>query len=237
MSMLGLLQAAGEPVLDWLYPPRCAACGAALHPGQRWFCEPCLASLEPLSGPRCPVCGAPGTAALCPTCRRAPPPYHQLRSGYCYGGAVAATLRQYKYGGRLDLARPLGALLAPLLPPPEALLVAVPPSRRALRERGFDALHTVLRVARRRAVIARPTRLLRRVDGGPPQASLSARERERLPAAAFRIDARRGDVLEGRAVVLVDDVITTGATVRACSAVLRAGGARRVEVVSLARNR
>jgi len=223
-------------LLDWLYPLHCGACGQPLQPSELSLCEACADSLMELEGLRCRRCGVPGLG-LCRRCREAPPPFESITSGYVYGGALAQVLRRYKYGRHLEQAPVLARLLLPLLTDRHGVLVPVPASRRALRQRGFDAMAVVLgwvsRLARRSNASVRVSRALRRKDRRPAQAELGAVERRTLSARAFWVHGRRA--LAGQHVVLVDDVLTTGATARACSAALKLAGVGSVEVVTLAR--
>lgn len=218
-------------MMDWLSPPGCAACDRALTPAEHLFCEPCEVSVEPLVGPRCPKCGQVG-ATTCQMCRSTPPPFRAALSLYAYGGAIAQALRRFKYGKRLDLARPLAELVAPALMHPSALVVPIPSSHRALRHRGFDPVREILRACP--WLKGRWAPLLCRVDDREPQAGRQARERRSLGPEAFRLKGRL--VHKDRPILLFDDVFTTGATVRAAAAVIRASGGKNIRVVTLVKS-
>ncbi len=226
------------PLWDWVAPPLCAGCSEPLPRSRDVFCEGCAVTLERLTGPACPVCGAPGWRDPCHHCRRAPPRFHRARSAYLWGGELARALRRCKYGGQLDLASSLGELLAPALQRAAAgseVVVPVPLSAAGMRRRGFNQVQELLRGARRVGASLPPVwaTVLTKPRDRPAQASLSPSARRRLPASVFTV--RRPARIRGRAVLLVDDVMTTGATVRAGAAALVRAGAARVEVVTLAR--
>ncbi len=219
--------------LSLLYPEHCAACEVLIDaPG---FCARCAGSLYPTT-PCCPVCALPeegGAPVMCRRCRASPPPFARVIAPWRYGGELAVAIRRLKYGGargagRPDLARPLGALLAPHLPRDVDVVVPVPLHPRRLAERGFSQAAAVARAARPPA----PVRdLLRRQRATDEQAGLTRAARGRNVKGAF-VAARR---LDGQRVLLVDDVVTTGATAAACTRALRAAGAASVVVAALAR--
>jgi ComF family protein len=225
-----LARAATRALLALVYPPRCAACGepAAEEP----FCAVCAAAVDPVpSG--CARCGLPGPEALCGGCRAAPPAFDAVRAGGLFGGPLADAVHAFKYGNRPALGRPLGAWLAARAPlPARALVVSVPLARRRRIERGYDQAALLADALARAAGLPRARRALVRTRETPPQVGRSRAERARNVAGAFL--ATPGGVA-GRDVVLVDDVVTTGATVDAAAAALRKAGARSVVVVALAR--
>jgi len=225
-------RAALGALLDLVYPPRCAACGEPAPAGA--FCGVCAEAVDPVP-PGCARCGQPGPDALCGACHAAPPAFDAVRAGGLLGGPLADAIHALKYHGRPALARPLGAWLAARTPlDGGAVVVSVPLARGRRIERGYDQA-ALLADHLARAGGARARRLraaLRRVRETPPQVGRTRAERARNVAGAFEAS---GGAVAGRDVVLVDDVVTTGATADAAAAALRRAGARSVVVVALAR--
>jgi predicted amidophosphoribosyltransferase len=221
-----------------LWPARCAACDELVSP-DRAFCEPCTLTLVPLER-TCPRCALPIAE---PPCRCAAElfPFAHARAAFAYGGAITDALLRFKHGGRLDLARPLGRSFLPVL---GALVtgidavLAVPLHPRRLRARGYNQALELARAARAavRGGASWPrlwVDVLLRIRDTPVLGRLSPRERRALVADAFVIpDPAR---VRGKALLVVDDVMTTGATLAGCAQALRAAGAAEVRVASFAR--
>ena len=225
-----LARAATRALLELVYTPRCAGCGepAAEEP----FCEVCAAALDPVPA-GCARCGQPGPDDPCGGCRAAPPAFDAVRAGGLLGGPLADAVHAFKYGNRPALGRPLGAWLAARAPlPPGALVVSVPLARARRIERGYDQAALLADALARAAGRPRVRRALARVRETPPQVGRTRAERARNVAGAFAAVAGK---VAGRDVVLVDDVVTTGATADAAAEALRQAGARSVVVVALAR--
>ncbi|MFH0900767.1 MAG: ComF family protein [Pseudomonadota bacterium] len=215
------------------------------------FCSACSTSLYPV-GQACTVCAEPANAPIsvtCSRCRRSAPAFRRVHVSWRYGGELAVALRRLKYGGpgrsgRLELARPLGMLLAPALDRAIAeakidLIVPVPLHPRRLRQRGFSQALAIVTAARRVSSITSLPRidsgLLVRVRPTAEQACLGRTARERNVQGAFAVTKAGSRRLLGKRVLLVDDVLTTGATAGACARSLLVGGAYSVDVLALAR--
>jgi ComF family protein len=232
-------------LLDAVFPADCEACGAPLPLGDRpGLCASCRDTMRPPPEPLCVRCGVPfatsDASTTCAGCLRHPPAFATARAAALYlsadGGLnpLAAAVRALKYRQRRNLAPALGDLLAERYPfGPRALLVPVPLHRSRLRARGFNQALLLARVLGRRRGLRLAPRLLVRTRATEVQVGLVATERRRNLRAAFAV--RRPVSLAGRSIVLVDDVLTTGATAHACAAVLRAAGAPRIDVYTLGR--
>jgi ComF family protein len=224
-------------LLELALPASCAAC-AALTDEERPLCDRCVVTLEPIER-ACPRCALPlvAVSAPCIACGAAPPPWRAAHAPYVFGGELAVAVRRWKLGRRAEQTAALGRLLAPSLArldPGVEALVPVPLHPRRLRERGFNQASLLARAARRTARAGPPVEeLLDRVRDTAPQASLDdAAARRRNVRGAFAV--RRAEA-RGRHLALVDDVLTTGATAAECARALRAAGAARVDVLTLAR--
>jgi ComF family protein len=219
-------------MMDWIFRPQCAACGAAAVT----LCEACRASLVEI-GAACPGCAEPtGEAAgTCRRCRTDPLPLDRVVAPWRFGGQLAQAIRRLKFANRAHIARDVAPLWAPLLAAAvaehDAIVVPVPLHWRRRWTRGYDHAWLLARHACALAGIAAPVRALRRVRHAPAQSTLPAAERARNVCDAF---AALGS-LAGRAVVLTDDVMTTGATLAAAAGALRRAGATSVTGLVLAR--
>lgn len=224
-----------ECLLSTLYPPACALCGREPgRPKPDRLCRRCRASLERISL-SCPRCGLPGAPAVCGRCVLEPPPFRSARAALIYreGNAVARAIQRWKYGRDEAVGAALAALLrAAVRPIPLAnrRIVPVPADPRRLRERGFNPALVLARAVATTAREVAPRWLRRRV--GPPQVGAGRGARAANTASVFLVAP--GARVRGVAVLLIDDVFTTGATVRSCALALRDAGASVVDVVTLA---
>ncbi len=245
------LKAACDVALNAVFPPRCAGCGTW---SGELFCAACRATLHPLAAPFCCRCGLPcdplaHAADLCADCRpnryHAAPPFNVLRSPYAFEGALRHAVHRFKYQGKIALAAPLAALLDEFLKaqhhptaniPYErlALLVPVPLHSWRRYRRGYNQSELLARELSRRLDIP-AVNALRRVRHTAPQVELSARDRTRNVRGAFALNTSFDAAKSGAAVLLIDDVCTTGATLSECAHVLKQAGAPEVYALTLAR--
>jgi ComF family protein len=235
-----------DPLLDLLFPALCPVCDARSDdPPHRPFCARCWAALPLLSQAGCPVCGRPlpGLPAdvACARCRAQPPPFAYARAVGAYRDGLRTAIHALKYGRRAAVAAPLAALLARegagLFPggPGELFdaVVPVPLHPTRLAERGFNQAELLAGPCAKAWGRPLHPRALARIRPTRPQTELDAPARRGHVAGALRV-ARPRDVA-GQRLLLVDDVLTTGATVQAAARALRDGGAAAVGVLVLAR--
>jgi len=195
-------------------------------------CRLCRGSLPWLAGPLCPRCGEPEREAVirCPVCRRLGTAVGTVRSAIALSDVGNKLMRSWKDGARAPVAELAAACVVAAVPRPTGdLIVPIPGARSRVAWRGIDGPCDLARMLACRWHLPVRTDLLERVHERP-QRGLTAAQRQHNAAGAF---AARG-VVEGR-VVLVDDVMTTGATLRAGVRQLRQAGAERVDVVTFAR--
>ena len=215
-----------------LLPPRCGGC----HAVGSWLCSRCRAGIRRLEEPLCRRCGAEVESARSDCgCRNRLKALSRLRSAAAYDGPVEVALQRFKYHGWRRLAEPLALLMAERLVV-EGLsarwAVAVPLHSSRQRQRGFNQSELLAAELRKRLALGQPPGELVRTRATPPQVGHDRRWRLDNVRDAFEW---RGPPLGARAILLIDDVATTGATLEACAATLRTGGSGPVMGMSLAR--
>jgi len=222
--------------LDLVYPRLCLACDRPVveHPGT--VCTPCQASLSPVPEPLCALCGRPlaREAERCDGCRDVRFHFARARGAVLYDGTASALIGACKYRGFGAAAAPLAGLVADVLRREGGadLLVPVPMHWRKRFSRGYNQAHLIASEAGRLTSV--PVRdLLARRAALPSQVGLNRKQRLATPRGSVRV--RRPSRVTGRVVVVVDDVITTGATVSDCCRALLEAGAAEAWAVAAAR--
>jgi ComF family protein len=223
---------------EWLLPSACLLCGLKPNGAARASADLCVACADDLPhiGQYCRHCGLPlPVTGLCGLCQVRPPPYSRCISPLLYQAPVSHLVAHFKYSGRLAYGRLLsGVLLQRLREEAELgadLIVPVPLHWRRRWTRGFNQAEIIADEISRALRLPLQTRDLIRVRPTPPQQSLSAVERRKNLRAAFAVKR----AFTGRDIALVDDVVTTGATVSEISQLLLSAGANSVQVWCLAR--
>ena len=235
-------QAAGRRVVDLLLPPRCLACGEIVS-ADGALCPTCWSKVAFIAAPCCRRCGVPfsfdpGAGAECGECVRRPPPFERARAALRYDDASRPLILGFKHADRTHAAPAFAAWMAraagPLLAEADVIVPVPLHWTRLVRRRYNQAALLALALGRIGARPVVPDALVRR-RRTPSQGRLRRLGRFRNVAGAFAVDPRRADRIAGRRVLLVDDVLTTGATVEACIRALRGAGATAVDVLTLAR--
>jgi len=208
-----------------LLPQDCFLCAAPA--GDSLLCPACIASLPRLTPERCPVCALPTPGAtVCGGCLKRPPHFDATQAVFRYAFPLDSLIQSLKYVHRLASADFLGrALATPPLPVRPDLILAVPLAPARLAERGFNQALELARPLAHALGAPLEIRRIHRRRNTTPQASLPWKERQQNIRHAFECDID----LTGRSVLVVDDVMTTGATLDELARTLKAHGAVRVE--------
>ncbi len=236
--------AAASAAIDLVYPPCCLACRAAICEANA-LCASCWGAIRFIERPFCDRTGTPfpldlgAEGLLSPEAIAAPPVYARARAVARFDdGPIRRLVHQLKYGDRLELAGPMGAWMTrageELLSEAD-VLVPVPLHRWRLATRQFNQSVLLARSISRRCGVPVDVDALRRRKATTPQVGLSRSQRATNMQGAFTVDPERGIAVAGRAVVLIDDVLTSGATINAASRALLRADARRVDVLVFAR--
>jgi ComF family protein len=226
-SALGSFRRGAMDAARRALPQRCELCAGAS--GSELLCGGCARAL-PRLGPACPVCALPTpSGAVCGRCLAHPPPFDATLAAFAYAFPVDRLMHAFKYHGRVALAewgaaaiRAERAARASSLP---QRLIALPLSRERQRERGYNQAHEIARVLGRELSVPLVSGGVRRDRAAPPQAALPWSERAKNVRGAFACELD----LKGLSVAVVDDVMTTGASLAEFARTLKRAGAMRVE--------
>ena len=230
-----------SPLIDLIYPPRCPLCGDGLA-AQGGLCGACWQELAIPGEPACALCQRPfgdhmPEGTICAPCLAVPPRHDGIAAGTLYNDASRKLVLAFKHGRRIALAPFLARLIAARLPDLEGdwLTVPVPLHRLRLWRRGFNQSALLAReIARLKGTGVVVDGLVRK-KATPVLGGLGRKARARALAGAIAVNPRHAPRLKGAQVLLVDDVMTSGATSIACVAALKRAGARKVVVACFAR--
>lgn len=239
-GLTGRLRSAARAMAEMLLPQQCMLCG--LSSGNSPVCSECAASFPGLIGPCCPRCALPLTTSPsidCPDCHHHQPSFDSATAVWSYAFPIDQLIRDFKYGHHLYLADFFGGYLGAALQrqwqshhgiaPDLVLPMPLHPNR--LKTRGFNQAAEIARHTARRLHLPWSTEHLVRLHDTPAQAGLRREARWSNLQGAFACPTS----LSGLRILLIDDVLTTGASLSACADVLRHAGASRVDVAVMAR--
>lgn len=208
----------------------CCLCGTAS--GTHLVCAACHESL-PRHSLACPVCAAPGSSEVCGECLKHPPAFDRTSAALDYTFPVDKLIQAYKYHHQLALAHLFGALLSRTVreqPRPD-IIIPMPLHPIRLRERGFNQAHEIAKHLNKDLGVPLAAQRLHRVVNTVSQATLDWEARKKNMKGAFACDAP----LNGQHIVLIDDVMTSGATLNAAAKTLKHAGAAQVSLWVVAR--
>jgi len=235
-----LAQQALRPILDFALPPRCPGCGAVTREPHS-FCLDCWSALTFLGEPCCARCALPfaygeGENIMCGGCMAEPPAYDRLRAAVAYGETSRAVALKLKYGGRPGVAETMARFMQRHLDAAsDPMLAPVPLHRWRIWWRGYNQAALIAAALARRAGLDARLDLIERVKATPVLRGMSPRERRQAVRGAFRVNPKRKADVKGRAILLIDDVYTSGATANACARILKRAGAGEVNILCWAR--
>jgi ComF family protein len=222
-------------VLDWVYPPVCASCG---EPGYR-ICPICYEKINFLHGNLCQICGCSIkkiSKKICDICCDNNPPYDGIRSLAYYEGVIRECVHALKYKNNQSLGDTFSELLVKLIRRENwqiNFVVPVPLSEERYHERGYNQASLLAKPLAARLSLTFNPYALKRIRHTASQVGLSAHERHQNVIGAFEAET---DLVRGKNLLIVDDVMTTGATMKACAQALKKAGAKSAYGVVLARH-
>ncbi len=241
-SLFRPLRRSGRFLLDAILPLRCFGCGLVV-PAESALCAACWSGLTFLSEPCCAQCGLPfphdqGPKALCGACHSDPPRFDRARAALLYDDASRPLILAFKHGDRTEAALPFARWMqvagGTLLEEAD-LILPIPLNRWRLFHRRFNQAALLAQSLSQESGVPVALDLLRRIRATPSQGRRSREARRRNVAGAFAVAPGAAAQIEGRRLLLIDDVMTSGATLDEASKVLRRAKPQKISVLTLAR--
>lgn len=230
-----------KPVLDYALPERCPSCGAISTDGSN-FCGNCWPDIRFLNPPWCESCALPfdyehSAETRCAACLAEQPVHDGIRAAVAYSTLTRRIALRLKYGGRIGLAKLIARHLVRHLPTDRTgiIVVPVPLHWTRLWSRSFNQSALIARDLARLGGLHYAPDMLLRTERTPSLRGLSAKERRKTVARVFRVNPAKAHLLTNARIILVDDVLTTGATSDGCVRALKKSGALWVQLFCWAR--
>ncbi len=231
-------------VFDIIFPPRCLACTEIIkQPVNQFFCPGCLEKINFIEDNFCPICGvpflvSPAGSHFCGNCLENKQYYSQARAVAGFETAIMDAIHKFKYGRNISIGYALGSFMADFSFPDfdffeYSLLIPVPLHIKKLRERGFNQSLLLANQIGKKHELPVDFSILKRCKATLSQTGLNKAEREKNIKGAFAVADRKK--INGRKIILIDDVYTTGATINECAKVLHKAGAQKTAVLTLSR--
>ena len=234
--LISLARDCWSGLLDLVYPTYCLVCE---QESEDYLCAKCIESIDTISPPVCRKCGIPTEEYMCFECRERNYVFTMARSAAIYDGSLRNAIHLFKYSRRIVLADPLAQLMIRCLPDTRLvgkfdIVVPIPIHPSRMRERGFNQAEELARRLCEAINIPMNTQVLYKLKKTRHQANLP--EDERLINLQGSFAVRNADMIRGRRVLIVDDVMTTGSTLNEAAQVLLSAGAGEVYGYTLARS-
>ena len=231
-----------QALADWIIPPVCLGCATAVGRTGA-LCGTCWSQVQFVEEPFCPVLGTPlaynsGLGTMSLQALADPPPFDRARAAVLYDDVARRIIRSFKFGDSPELAPWMAAWMMRVgqeFMQPEAVIVPVPLHRNRLIHRRFNQSAELARNLSRMGTLRYRPEILSRVRSTRQQVGLGAKERARNVQGAFHVPKAHEIEVKGSHIILVDDVYTTGATLRACARALRRKGAAKIDCLTFAR--
>lgn len=230
------------PLLNLLFPPQCLNCEVRV-PTHGTLCIPCWQQIHFITEPMCHACGLPfdydiGEGALCGVCMHTRPAYSYARSAFRYDEHSRKLITRFKYSDHTQLAKTYGSWLnkagEELLKHSDIIIPVPLHYFRFLKRRFNQSALLAHTLAKKSSVKCLPNALIR-TRKTTPQTGLTSKQREKNVKGAFAINKRCLKQINGKNILLIDDVMTTGSTINQCTKTLLKSGAAQVNVLTLAR--
>ncbi len=241
-NILSYVKQVPGTVLDALLPPRCPVCRTRILEHDH-LCAACWSALEPIADPKCTQCSLPfaheSDDLICGACLSKPPDFDHAFTPVLYADKGRSLVLALKYGGLFAAAPAMARMMAGPVRSSNRLaydaLVPVPLHRFRLLSRRFNQSQLLAAALGRELDIPSQTFGLVRTRATPSQGTLNRDKRFKNVRSAFSVSNKKADFFKGKRLLLVDDVLTTGATASACAKTLKKAGAVSVDVVAFAR--